>query len=107
MFRVLTAYFYYTDFSYTDFSRLSPGSFGEYTTLAFPEYHHAPREFTDGWKIVNNRGPEEWKVFDMDGEYTLEYLGSNREVWTYEFTYPILCTGDALWGDYTLEAKGV
>jgi len=88
----------------SDFSRLSPGEFGEHTTRAFPEYHHAPREFTDGWSIVNNRGPEEWKVFDIDGDYTLEYLGSNQEVWTHEFTYPILCTGDALWGDYALEA---
>ena len=88
----------------TDFSRLSPGRFGEHTTKAFPEYHHAPREFTDGWKIVNNRGPEEWKVYDIDGEYTLEYLGSNRDVWTHEFTYPILVNGESLWGDYTLEA---
>jgi hypothetical protein len=89
----------------TDFSRLSPGKFGEYTTPAFPEYHYAPREFMDGWDIVNNRGPEEWKVFERDGEYTLEFLGYNREVWTYEFTYPILATGDSLWRDYNLEAE--
>ena len=88
----------------TDFSRLSPGEFGKFTTPAFPEYHYAPRAFTDGWEIVNNRGPKEWKVFAIDGEYTLEYLGFNRDVWTHEFTYPMLATGDPLWGDYTLEA---
>jgi len=90
---------------HTDFSRLSPGAFGEYAVRGFPEYHHVPLEFTDGWEIVNNRGPREWKAFELDGERLLEYHGYNRETWTYRFTYPILCRGDFLWGDYTLEAK--
>jgi len=89
---------------FTDFSRLSPGKFGAHTTPAFPEYHHSPRDFTDGWQVVNNRGPEEWKVFEIDGRVTLEFLGYNREAWTHEFIYPMLCTGDSLWGDYALEA---
>ncbi|MEA1997569.1 MAG: hypothetical protein U9N45_08005, partial [Gemmatimonadota bacterium] len=89
----------------TDFSRLSPGAFGEFASRGFPEYHHVPREFMDGWTVVNNRGPTEWKVFELEGEYTLEYLGYNSEVWTHGFTYPILCYGDKLWGDYTLEVK--
>ncbi|GAI12527.1 unnamed protein product, partial [marine sediment metagenome] len=89
----------------TDFSRLSPGVFGKYASKGFPEYHHVPREFTDGWEIVNNRGPTEWKVFELDNAQTLEYLGYNETVWTHNFTYPILCTGDPLWGDYNLEVK--
>ncbi len=90
---------------HTDFSRLSPGVFGEYASKGFPEYHHVPREFTDGWEIVNNRGPTEWKVFELDSAQTLEYLGYNETVWTHNFTYPILCTGDPLWSDYNLDVK--
>jgi hypothetical protein len=59
----------------------------------------------DGWEIVNNRGPEEWKVFETDGKYRLDYLGYNSTVWTHDFTYPILCCGDPLWSDYSLEVK--
>ena len=92
--------------TYTDFSRLAPGAFGEFAARGFPEYHHVPREFTDGWQIVNNRGPEEWIVFETGEQgHTLEYLGYNKTVWTYGFTYPILCCGDPLWGDYTMEAR--
>jgi len=87
----------------TDFSNLAPGSFGQPASLGFPEYHHIPRKFTDGWKVVNNRGPEEWKVFEVDGKHVLNYLGYNAEAWTKDFTYPILCTGDPLWGDYSVE----
>ena len=89
---------------HTDFSRLSPGNFGEPAVKGFPEYHHIPRKFTDGWDIVNNRGPEEWKVFELEGRQVLDYLGYNAEVWTKDFTYPIIVAGDALWGDYSLEA---
>ncbi|NWG13846.1 MAG: hypothetical protein HXY20_09960 [Acidobacteria bacterium] len=89
---------------YTDFSRLSPGNFGEQAVRGFPEYHFIPRRFTDGWDIVNNRGPEEWKVFELEGRQVLDYLGYNAEVWTRDFTYPIIVTGEALWGDYSLEA---
>ncbi|RLB13994.1 MAG: hypothetical protein DRG82_14615, partial [Deltaproteobacteria bacterium] len=90
---------------WTDFSRLDPGVFGAYASRGFPEYHHVDREFTDGWEIVNNRGPTAWKVFELEGEHLLEYLGYNSTVWTSGFTYPILCHGDPLWGDYTLEVK--
>ena len=54
---------------------------------------------------MNNRGPEEWNVFESDGKHSLQYLGYNETVWTHEFTYPILCYGHALWGDYTLEVR--
>ncbi|MBP1599426.1 MAG: hypothetical protein H6Q05_4803, partial [Acidobacteria bacterium] len=90
---------------HTDFSRLPPGIFGEAAVKGFPEYHHIPRKFTDGWDIVNNRGPEEWKVFELEGRQVLDYLGYNAEVWTKDFTYPILATGDRLWGDYSLEVR--
>jgi rhamnogalacturonan endolyase len=89
----------------TDFSRLSPGAFGEFAARGFPEYHHVPRQFTDGWDVVNNRGPAEWKVFEREGLYTLEYLGYNSTEWTKDFTYPMLATGDPLWRDYTLEVQ--
>lgn len=36
---------------------------------------------------------------------TLQYLGFNKTVWTNDFIYPILCYGDILWKDYTLEVK--
>jgi rhamnogalacturonan endolyase len=90
---------------HTDFSNLSPGKFGELAVRAFPEYHHVPRKFTGGWEVVNNRGPEEWKVFNIEGRSMLEYLGYNKTVWTWRFTYPILVYGDPLWGDYTMEAE--
>ncbi len=89
----------------TDFSHLSPGNFGEQAVRGFPEYHHIPRKFTDGWNVVNNRGPEEWKVFELEGRQVLDYLGYNAEVWTKDFTYPIIVTGDSLWGDYSLEVR--
>ena len=89
----------------TDFSRLSQGSFGEFAIRGFPEYHHIPRKFTDGWKIVNNHGPEEWKVFEARGRHVLDYMGYNAAVWTKDFTYPIIVTGEELWGDYTVEVK--
>ena len=89
----------------TDFSRLSQGSFGEFAIRGFPEYHHIPRKFTDGWNIVNNRGPEEWKVFEARGRHVLDYMGYNAAVWTKDFTYPIIVTGEELWGDYTVEVK--
>jgi rhamnogalacturonan endolyase len=89
----------------TDFSRLPPGNFGEFAIRGFPEYHHIPRKFTDGWNIVNNHGPEEWKVFEVQGRHVLDYLGYNAATWTKDFTYPIIVTGDALWTDYTLEAR--
>ncbi len=87
----------------TDFSRLSPGNFGEFASPGFPEYHYVPRKFTDGWEVVNNRGPAEWKVLEADGHRRLAYLGFNSGEWTKDFVYPILCTGDPLWGDYTLD----
>jgi hypothetical protein len=97
--RIETAFLYQTDFSH-----LETGNFGDFAKPGFPEYHHVPRKFTDGWEIVNNRGPEEWKVIEIDGRHTLNYLGYNSEVWTKDFIYPILCTGDFLWGDYSTEA---
>jgi len=90
--------------AYCDFSKVKPGRFGDFAKRGFPEYHYVPREFTDGWEIVNNRGPEEWKVVETDGKHSLHYLGYNESVWTNGFTYPILCYGDMLWSDYVLEA---
>ncbi len=90
----------------TDFSRLAPGAFAQYAEPGFPEYHHADREFTDGWEVVNNRGPEEWKVLEPEpGVKVLDYLAYNTSVWTYDFTYPIIVTGDPLWRDYALEVE--
>jgi rhamnogalacturonan endolyase len=89
----------------TEFSRLPPGNFGEFAIRGFPEYHHIPRKFTDGWNIVNNHGPEEWKVFEVRGRHVLDYLAYNAATWTKDFTYPIIVTGDALWTDYTVEAR--
>jgi rhamnogalacturonan endolyase len=89
--------------AFCDFSRLTPGRFGDFAAKGFPEYHYVPRQFTDGWEIVNNRGPEEWKVLESDGKHSLCYLGYNETEWTHEFTYPLLCYGDSLWRDYTLE----
>ena len=89
--------------AFCDFSRLKPGKFGEFATKGFPEYHYVPRHFTDGWDIVNNRGPEEWMVFESDGKLSLNYMGYNKTEWTNEFTYPILCYGDILWEDYSLD----
>jgi rhamnogalacturonan endolyase len=91
--------------AYCDFSRLAPGRFGDFAAKGFPEYHYVPRQFTDGWEIVNNRGPEEWKVIDSDGKQSLAYLGFNATEWTHDFTYPILCYGDPLWKDYTLDVN--
>ncbi len=91
--------------AFCDFSKLEPGRFGDFAARGFPEYHYVPRKFTDGWSIVNNRGPEEWKVIESDGKNTLCYLGYNTDVWTHEFTYPILCYGDILWKNYTLEVN--
>jgi len=93
------------ELAYCDFSKLKPGNFGSFATKGFPEYHHVPRQFTDGWDIVNNRGPEEWKVFSSDGKNSLYYMGFNKTVWTSDFIYPILCYGDILWKDYRLEVK--
>lgn len=89
----------------TDFSRLESGIFGDFAVRGFPEYHHIPRKFTDGWEVVNNRGPEEWKVLEIDGKQTLNFLGYNRDLWTKDFTYPILCIGDPYWKDYSVEAE--
>ena len=94
-----------TELAYCNFSKLSPGSFGSFAAKGFPEYHYVPRQFTDGWDIVNNRGPEEWKVFSSDGRNSLNYMGYNNTVWTNDFIYPILCYGDILWKDYRLEVK--
>lgn len=90
---------------HTDFSSLSPGKFGQYASPAFPEYHNVPMQFTDGWEVVNNRTPDEWKVFEHEGGRVLEYLGYNSTVWTHDFIYAIIATGDPLWGDYDLEVK--
>lgn len=92
-----------TELAYCNFSKIKPGKFGDFAAPGFPEYHHVPRTFTDGWDIVNNRGPEEWKIIESDGKNSLQYLGFNSTVWTNGFTYPILCYGDALWKDYSLE----
>lgn len=89
--------------AYCDFSRVKPGKFGGFAARGFPEYHYVPRHFTDGWSIVNNRGPEEWYIIESDGKHSLQYLGHNSTVWTNEFTYPLLCYGDILWQDYNLE----
>jgi len=89
--------------AFCDFSGLKPGKFGDFATKGFPEYHYVPRHFTDGWDIVNNRGPEEWMVFESDGKLSLNYMGYNKTEWTNEFTYPILCYGDILWNDYSLD----
>ena len=94
-----------TILAFCDFSRLTPGRFGDFAAKGFPEYHYVPRQFTDGWDIVNNRGPEEWKVIKNDGKYSLQYLGFNETEWTHDFTYPLLCYGDSLWRDYTLEVR--
>ncbi len=90
---------------HSDFSRRAPGRFGEFAARGFPEYHYIPRKFTDGWSVVNNRGPEEWKVFELDGRHVLDYLGYNAEAWTRDFTYPIIVNGDSLWGDYSVTAR--
>lgn len=91
--------------AYSDFSRLAPGRFGDFAAKGFSEYHYIPRKFTDGWEIVNNRGPEEWKILEEDGKHSLTYLGFNSAEWTYEFTYPVLCYGDTLWRNYALEVS--
>jgi len=91
--------------AYCDFSKVSPGKFGTLTGTGFPEYHYIPRKFTDGWSIVNNRGPEEWIILEADGKHTLNYLGYNKTVWTSDFIYPVLCYGDSLWKDYALEVR--
>jgi hypothetical protein len=93
------------ELAFCDFSNLEPGRFGDFAARGFPEYHYIPRQFTDGWDIVNNRGPAEWKVIDTEGKNSLYYLGFNANVWTSGFTYPILCYGDILWKDYTLEVS--
>jgi rhamnogalacturonan endolyase len=90
---------------HTDFSNLTPGKFGELSKPVFPEYHHVPRKFTDGWQIVNNRGPEEWKVFEIEDKQVLSFLGYNSVEWTKDFIYPMLATGDPLWRDYSLEVQ--
>ncbi len=92
-------------YHHTDFSRLEPGNFGELAGPGFPEYHHVPRKFTDEWNIVNNRGPEKWKALEIDGHRTLNYLGYNSSVWTKDFTYPMICTGDSLWSNYSVEVQ--
>jgi hypothetical protein len=92
-----------SELAYCDFSKVKPGKFGGFAARGFPEYHYVPRHFIDGWSIVNNRGPEEWKIVESDGKHSLQYLGHNSSVWTSGFTYPILCYGDILWKDYTLE----
>ena len=89
--------------AFCDFSKLKPGKFGDFATKGFPEYHYVPRHFTDGWEIVNNRGPEEWLVFEADGKLSLNYMGYNKTAWTNDFIYPMLCYGDILWTDYTLD----
>lgn len=89
----------------TNFSRLAPGAFGAFAAKGFPEYHHVPRTFTDGWSVVNNRGPEEWKVLEIDGKNTLNFLGYNAEHWTKDYVYPLLCAGDAVWTDYSVEVR--
>ncbi len=93
------------ELAFCDFSKIRPGKFGEFAASGFPEYHFVPRHFTDGWDIVNNRGPEEWYIFESDGKHSLRYLGYNKTVWTSEFIYPILCYGDRLWKDYNLEVN--
>jgi len=92
-----------SELAYCDFSKVQPGRFGDFAAGGFPEYHYVPRHFTDGWDIVNNRGPEEWYVFESDKKHSLTYLGYNNSVWTSEYIYPILCYGDNLWKDYNLE----
>ena len=92
-----------SELAYCDFSRVKPGKFGDFAKKGFPEYHFVPRNFTDGWDIVNNRGPEEWNIMESDGKHSLCYLGHNKSVWTSDYIYPILCYGDNLWTDYTLE----
>jgi len=94
-----------SELAFCDFSKLKAGKFGDFAAQGFPEYHYIPRQFTDGWDIVNNRGPEEWHVFDSDGKHSLRYLGYNKSVWTSGFIYPIVCYGDKLWKDYTLEVS--
>jgi len=91
--------------AYCDFSKVKPGKFGEHVSKGFPEYHHVARHFTDGWDIVNNRGPAEWNVIENDGKNSLYYLGFNVDTWTHQYIYPILCYGDLLWKDYTLEVS--
>ncbi len=86
-----------------DFSRYAPGRFGEYVKPGFPEYHHVPREYMGGWEVVNNRGPEEWKIFLADSTRVLEYLGYNSSVWTHDYIYPMLVRGDRDWSDYAAE----
>lgn len=93
------------ELAFCDFSKVKAGKFGEFAAPGFPEYHYVPRHFTDGWDIVNNRGPEEWYIFEADGKKSLQYLGFNKSVWTNDFIYPIICYGDILWKDYTLEVK--
>jgi rhamnogalacturonan endolyase len=92
-----------SELAYCNFSKLKPGKFGEFAAKGFPEYHYVPRQFTDGWEIVNNRGPAEWYVFESDGKNSLQYLGFNKTEWTNGFTYPILSYGDILWKDYSLD----
>ena len=91
-----------SELAYCDFSRVHPGRFGDFVSGGFPEYHYVPRHFTEGWDIVNNRGPEEWYMFESDKKHSLTYLGYNNSVWTSEYIYPILCYGDNLWKDYNL-----
>lgn len=91
------------ELAFCDFSKIKPGRFGDFVSKGFPEYHYIPRQFTDGWEIVNNRGPEEWKIIESDGKHSLCYMGFNSTVWTSGFTYPVLCYGDILWKDYNLD----
>ncbi len=86
-----------------DFSRYAPGKFGEYAKPGFPEYHHVPREYMGGWEVVNNRGPDEWKVFRCDSAQVLEYMGYNSTEWTHDYIYPMLVRGDRDWKNYAVE----
>ena len=63
------------------------------------------REYMGGWEVVNNRGPDEWKIFDNDGARVLDFLAYNSTEWTHEYIYPMLVRGERDWRDYAVEVK--
>lgn len=90
---------------YDDFSRYDPGKFGEHLNPGFPEYHHVDREYMGGWAVVNNRGPDEWKIFRTGDEKSLDFMGYNSTEWTHRYIYPMLVRGHRDWRDYTVRAR--
>ncbi|MBN2329654.1 MAG: hypothetical protein JXR73_21110 [Candidatus Omnitrophica bacterium] len=89
-----------------NFSGLRPGMFSPGAIGAHAEYHYlAETSPKENWVVScfssNPESQRAWRVIQEEGDAMMQQVYRERT----KHTHPMIVTGEALWGDYTVEVR--